>query len=400
MTQTIRVLHLRNCRGITTLTGPETYLLDLLSGIDPGRFDVTLGCVVNPARPAQVFLDALAERRIACRQIGLPTRYSSGDLRLVRELQRARKVDILHTHDSRSDFIGWLAGAGMGVPRVCFAHGWLNWARAFSKERLYAALEFFAVTRAHHIIVASESMRRELLGRGLPAGRIALIPYGIDTRRFHVAPADPSFRLELGIPPDAVLIGTAGRLHPWKGHRYLLEAAPDVVRRHPKAHFLFVGDSAFSEQSAFRQELRDLARRLGIEGRVTWAGTRSDMPRVMQALDLFVFPSLREPFGIVLIEAQACGKPVVGTRVGGIPEAFRDGETGVLVEPADSAGLARAMIEMLDHPERLQAMGAAGRRFVESTYSVGAMVARTERLYREVAESCLARRLDPAGGAR
>lgn len=395
----IRVLHLRNCRGITTLTGPETYLLDLLAGIDPQRFDVTLGCVVNPARPAHVFLDALAERRIVCRRIDLPSRFSVGDLRWVRALQRAGPLDVLHTHDSRSDFIGWLAGAGTGVPRVCFAHGWLNWARAFSKERLYAALEFFAVTRAHHIIVASESMRRELLGHGLPAGRISLIPYGIDTHRFHVAPPDPAFRAELGIPLDALLIGTVGRLHPWKGHRYLLEAAPDIVRRHRRAHFLFVGDAAFSEQSEFRRELRDLARSLGVESRVTWAGTRSDMPRVMQALDLFVFPSLREPFGIVLIEAQACGKPVIGTRVGGIPEALRDGETGVLVEPADSAGLARAMLEMLDHPERLQSMGAAGRRFVESTYSVEAMVARTERLYEEMAVRGRAGRAGPAGGA-
>ena len=123
---------------------------------------------------------------------------------------------------------------------------------------------------------------------------------------------------------------------------------------------------------------------LNLKDRVILSGSRQDIPEVMSAMDLFVLPSLREPFGIVLLEAQACGKPVVATSVGGISEVMKDGYTGILVEPGDSEELAGAILSLLSNREKMRIMGSAGRKMVMDCYNKSSMVKKTEDLYRTI----------------
>jgi glycosyltransferase involved in cell wall biosynthesis len=135
----------------------------------------------------------------------------------------------------------------------------------------------------------------------------------------------------------------------------------------------------------YRTELEEHIRQAGLSERMILTGNRADVPELMRAMDVFVLPSLREPFGIVMLEAQACGTPVVGTRVDGIPETMEEGVTGLLVPPADGAALADAVLELLGDPGRRQRMAAAGVERVRTRFGKHAMAEATAALYERVA---------------
>jgi glycosyltransferase involved in cell wall biosynthesis len=143
-------------------------------------------------------------------------------------------------------------------------------------------------------------------------------------------------------------------------------------------HWILVGDGEL------RGELEAQARRLGLAPHVRFAGWRDNVAEVLALADVFVLPSESEGFGRVLVEAMAMGRPVVATNVGGIPDIVLDGETGLLVEPADPAALASAVGALLDEPARAARLGAAGRARAESTFSLGAHVDAVERVYDEI----------------
>lgn len=391
----INILHFRNCRGIGTLTGPETYLLDLLNDIDPDNFNVIIACIIDPRNQRQLFLEELKKRNIHFEAIKIKNKFNIKDIFLISKMAKRYDIHLLHTHDSRSDVIGVLVSKIKRIPIISFAHGWLNWTSTLSKERLYAYLEALAVSMADGIVVASRDMERDLLFRGIQEKKINYIPYGIDTRQFNVNIIGEHIREEFNIPPDNPLIGTVGRFHPWKGHRYFLQAAKIVSEKYPEARFLIVGDVAFDGHRQYKQELLELIQTLNLRDKVILTGSRKDIPKIMKAMDLFVLPSLREPFGIVLLEAQACGKPVIATSVGGIPEAMKDGDTGILVDPGDSKGLADAILSLLGNRERMQMMGLAGRKRVEEMFSTDRMVRRTEELYRAVLRNSNSSPQDP-----
>lgn len=384
----LRVLHFRNCRGISTITGPETRLLTLFRHVDPWAYELHLLCLLNPRGPRPVFDEHLWRQIVGDRHhlhlLRMSRAWSPRDLFALRTLIRTARIQVVATHDARSNVIGLPLARILGRPSLAFAHGWVNWTRRLSKQRLYAAMEARAIRWADRIVVASQAMTRDLARRGIPTERIRHIPHGIDTERFRPASEDDAFRRELGIASDTPLIGTVGRLHPWKGQRHFLEAAALITRRRPAARFVVVGDITSTAEERYRWEILRLADALGLGERCYFPGTRTDIPSVMRALDVFVLSSIREPFGWVLLEAQACGTPVVSFAVDGTPEALQDGTGGVLVPAPDSQALADAVLRLLDDPAARHAMATAGREWVHAHFSLEAMVQRTEALYREV----------------
>ena len=369
----IRVLHLRNCRGIRTLTGPETYLLDLMRNVDTDRFDLTLGCIVNARHPSLMFLDALEQQSSNTEVISTRGPLDYRDFRRTLQLIKARRIDILQTHDARSDFIGSMAARLSGVPLMTFAHGWVNWTSAISKDHLYAWLESCAVNLSDYIVSASKAVANDVQRRGADPSKIELVPFGIDAERFRPLACRARIRSEFGIARETLLIGTVSRLHPWKGHRYLVEAAALLARTHTSFKLLWVGDAAFEGHARFREELESHIASLGLSERIIMTGSRRDVPEIMSGLDLFVLPSVREPFGLVLLEVQACGIPIVATRVDGIPEVVDAGKAGVLVAPEDPEALASAIRDLLDAPGRRQEIGSAGRLHVMEKFTTQIM---------------------------
>jgi len=293
--------------------------------------------------------------------------------RVAARLRRGR-ADVLHTHLSTASLIGSLAARLVGIPVVATVHGLNN--RACFKY-------------ARRIIAVSNAVRRHLTTQGVPESRVTVIHNGIELRRYRRVPDPRPLRSELGLAPDDMLIGSVGRLGPEKGHAYLIEAAAILIARESlPVRLLIVGEGKG------RQALGRVARRCGIAQRVIFTGFQQDVVRHEAALDVFCLPSLKEGLSLAALEAMALGKPVVASRVGGTPEVVADGETGLLVEPANPEALAGALASLLRHPERARRMGDAGRKRVERLFDLERTVDQIEAVYREL--SC-ARRGSPDG---
>ncbi len=288
---------------------------------------------------------------------------------LIKQLQ----PDIVHTHTSKAGFLGRLAARRLGVGHILHTpHGHVFGGYFSSQQtRLYVILERLAARWTDRIITLTntEAEQHLALRIGRP-GQFVSIPSGVELDG--VMSAFP-VRLIGGGP----VVGAVGRLTPVKGHQHLLQAAPEVLRRHPAACFLLVGGGEL------RSALEAQARALGLGDRVVFAGHRDDVPSLIAAMDVFTLPSLNEGMGRVLVMAMALGKPIVASSVGGVPELIGRGEAGILVPPSDPAALAEAICQLLENPARARALGEAGRRRAPR-YSADAMIAALAKLYQEV----------------
>jgi glycosyltransferase involved in cell wall biosynthesis len=283
-------------------------------------------------------------------------------MRLMAIIGRER-VDVVNTHSGRDSFLAGLAGRlSSRRPRIVRTR---HLALPITSRWGYARLP-------HRVVTVSRQVREELIAQGVPGSRIVAIPTGIDIGRY--AAAQPVLREELAAG-SRPLIGTVAILRKKKGHAYLLDAVPEVLREFPDALFVFAGDGPQ------RQNLERRIVELGLSDNVRILGLRPDVPNVLASLDLFVLPTLQEALGTSYVEAMATGRAVIGCAVGGVPEVVRDGENGLLVPPAESAPLAAAVLALLRDPARRAAMGVAGRQLAEQEYSVTVMSDRMIALY-------------------
>lgn len=240
----------------------------------------------------------------------------------------------------------------------------------------------------HRLIAPSAYQRERLIARGLPPRSIAVLPNPIDTHRFRAMPAlRETMRARCGFAPDDVVVGYAGRMEAGKGTEVLAAALEHAMGRQPRLRALWVGDGTLAPA------LRAAAAASPHHARHAWQSWTDDMVRAIAAMDVLVLPSVApETFGRVLVEAQACGVPVVGSRLGGIPEAIREGSSGLLVPPGDDAALADALLALAAQPSMRRRMGWAGRRFVCEHFELALIVREFETL--------LGARTAPAGRRR
>ena len=285
-------------------------------------------------------------------------------VRLAARLRRDR-ADILHAHLSTASLIGSLAARLAGVPSIATVHG------------LNRRITFMGAQR---IIAVSHAVRRHLVAQGMPESRITVIHNGIELERYRQPPDAGPVRIRLALAPGESLIGAVGRLGPEKGHSYLIEAVALLIRRDRlPVRLVIVGEGRS------RPALEATTLRCGVSDRVTLVGFQRDVMPYEAALDLFCLPSLKEGLSLSALEAMALAKPVVASRVGGTPEVVVDGETGLLVEPANPEALAQALAGMLRDRERARRMGEAGRARVEALFDLGRSVDRIEALYERMA---------------
>ena len=237
-----------------------------------------------------------------------------------------------------------------------------------------ALLARLAALRQERTIVISQAVR-DHLARYLktPRAKLSLVYYGLKPR----SRTGADFRKEYGLPAEAPLLGTVGRLSKQKGHYVLIKAMARVCRELPQARLLIIGH----DDQGLRDDLLARIREEGLDGKVILGGFRDEIPDIMASLDLFCLPSLWEGFGMVLIEAMAESKPIVASRVGSIPEVVEDGKTGLLVPPGDDKALAGALLQVLRDRETAAAMGRAGRARLEERFTRRAMAEATERVY-------------------
>jgi glycosyltransferase involved in cell wall biosynthesis len=292
--------------------------------------------------------------------------------RLERFLRRER-VDVLHSHKFGSNVWGSIVGAAARVP-VMLAHEH-TWSYEGQPLRRVLDRELIARTSDRFIAVSREDRRRMTDVEGIDPKRTLFIPNGVAP---FPAATGRDVRAELGIAPDAAVIGVVGLLRPQKAHDVLLRATAQIVRSYPQVRMLIVGDGPE------RERLERLVEELAIGQSVCFAGMRADIPDVLGAFDIAVCSSNFEGSPLSVLEYMDAGLPVVATRVGGLPDMVVPGETGLLVAPRDEAALAGALEELLRDPQRARSMGQRGRERRRSEFDLDGVVGRIEELYTEL----------------
>lgn len=350
--------------------GMESMAVNLARGLDPQRFRVVV-----------VALDAGGEHETPLRQAGIEYHVLGGRRfwhpgfhwsfgRLLRTLG----ADVVHTHHFgclvHSLPAAWLAR----VPRrVHTEHSYQYLEPRADYRRVLRGLS--AVSDA--FVVVGQSMRAYYEERvRVSTQRLRVIPNGIDTERYRPRRRTDAgaARRALGVPPDAYLIGTAGRFFPEKDYCTLLRGVAALSNTRADAHLVMIGEGPE------RSTLEALVAALGIASRVTFLGWRTDLAQVLPALDVFVLSSRSEGLPLVALEALACSVPVVATPVGDVPHVVEDGRTGLLFPVGDAAALASALTVLADSGSR-RVLGIAGREQVLARYSQSAMVDAYARAY-------------------
>jgi len=285
-------------------------------------------------------------------------------LRLRTALRRTG-AQLVHTNSLKTHFIGGLAARLRRLPLVWHVRDLL------AEDEGYNLLRRTARLLRPHVVAISEAVAEQFTR--LPI-EVTIIPNGIPLDKFCPGPPSPQLRSELGLTADDRV---------WKGHMTLLEAVARLADRWPRLKLVVVGEVAFWEAD-YERQLKQRVAELGLTHQVIWTGFRSDVPELLRLCDIFVLPSLREPFGRVIIEAMATGRPVVATKSGGVPEVVVDGQTGLLVPPNDDAVLAAAIETLLIDRKCAQQMGVAGLARARELFSTDRVAQQVQELYRRI----------------
>ena len=329
-------------------------------------------------------LEAVTDELI---NISIPRRIEPGaDARALLALTarlRALRPDFVHTHTSKAGLLGRLATRLSGRPtRLLHTIHELpqNSARSAVMKNFYWLAEKMAALLADHLVTVSEVNAKQILQERICApGKLTVVPNGIDLANYTIKSEPSALRAAWDIPADAYILGTSARLETAKGHTYLLEALPELLKRIPNLYWVCT-----SGTGALREPLQEQARRLGVTHRVRWLGWVEDLPSAMAAFDLFVLPTLYEGQGVVLLEAMAMKKAIVCSRVGGTQDVLLDGQTGLFVPPRDPRALVEAIVALHSHPERARRFGEAGRARVEEHFQARASDDKMMEVYRSL----------------
>ena len=296
---------------------------------------------------------------------------------LWRLMIRERPV-IVHTHTSKPGILGRCAAKLAGVPTIVHTpHGHVFYGHFGPlTSRFFVLVERLMAFITDRMIALAEGERNDYIAFSVSnPDRIVTIHSGVEIDRYMTVEVNVEDKKKsLGLNPKGLVVGTVGWLLPIKGPMYLLKAMGCLWRSHPEIQLVFVGKGELEEK------LREETFRMGVSDRVTFLGWRDDIPEIMQVLDIFVLPSLNEGMGRVLVEAMAAGKPIVASRVGGIPDLVRDGQNGLLVGPGDINGLSLAIRKLLIDRKMRDEMGRRGRTMALD-FGVEKMVEKIDALY-------------------
>ena len=347
--------------------GTERLVIEIIRSLSH-RIDSVVCCLDEPGAWAAE-LEAMNVPVVSLsRAPGFQPRLAVRLARVIKE----RAIDVVHCHHYSPYVYGLLASVLAPSARLVFTeHGKLSDAGPSTKRRL---VNPFLSRMPGHLYAVSADLKQHMIAEGFPAGRLGVLYNGIDPGERPCSLQRHAARVALGIPNDAFVAGTVGRLDPVKNLPLLLEAHALLLARYPNARTVVVGEG--SERAALERKAADL----GVSGSVIFTGYRQDVRFLMPAFDVYVNCSTYEGVSLTILEAMASTLPVVATPVGGNPEVVIDQETGLLVH-ARAHSLADAIGALAIDPRRRRDMGDAGRWRVIRHFSIARMVDQYARAY-------------------
>ncbi|MBM3251444.1 MAG: glycosyltransferase family 4 protein [Candidatus Omnitrophica bacterium] len=375
----IKVLHIHT-RGIIGGSGTNTLLTML--GMPKDKYDSELACgsegpLVDAAKENNLALEIIPHL-----QNNINIFYDLLALFELIALINKKDYKIVHTHNSKAGILGRFAANICRVPIIIhtqhscvFKYGTLN----YFQKKFYYFLEKISAKFTDKIIYISESLKQEFIDADIGSEKNSVVIHsGIVLEKFRMKVGVLEKNELLGLRKDEFIVGVVSRLEPGKGNEFIIKAIPRIVQDVANIKFIFVGDGNS------RHYLEELADSLHVKEKVLFLGSRDDVYDLLQMFDIVCLASLYEGMGRVLLEAQAAGRPVVATKIGGIIDVVKDNKTGFLVPPKDVNALAEAIIKLAqDHHLRRQ-MSEEARRFVDYRFSSAKMVVDIYNVYEEL----------------
>lgn len=368
----LKVLHII---GGGEFGGAEQHLLSLLKYIDNQAFELHVACLfAEPLAPLVV------QEGFTVHVLPMRNKFDLKPVSKLAELIRSEDFHIVHTHGVRANLIGRIAAKKAGTGKVVttvhsvLAYDYNRWIDRWVNR----ACESATKNITEKFITVSEMLGKQMINEGIPARKVSVIHNGLEIEKYDPDVSGEPVRRELGIGRDALVLGIVARLHPVKGHCFLLEALARVKDKISQLTLVIVGNGPE------RASLESLVTRLGIANNVIFTGFRKDIPEVIAALDILVLPSLSEGLSLTIMEGMAMKKPVIATNVGGTPEIITSGSDGLLVPSADVEALARAIEELAHNPQVASRLGVEARKTIETGFTAGLMAERTSRLYKDI----------------
>jgi len=319
------------------------------------------------------------------RNLGSASLHLSPFVRRFREMVREERPDLIHSNGNKSHLIASLA-AVRGIPIVWHVRDFLG------SRRIMARLLGIARVRAAAAVAISKAVGRDIETTfpGLP---VAVVYNAIDVESFSPAPGDGR-HLDARAGREALRegglrVGLVATFALWKGHAVFVEAAARAIKSLPagSVRFYVVGGPVYTTRGSQVSEasLREQAARLGIADQVAFVGFQREIAGVYRALDIVVHASTQpEPFGRTIVEAMACGRPVIASRAGGAAEIFEDGRDAVGVPPGDADRMASAIVSLATRPEERRRLGEEGRRTAVARFSRGRLGAEISSVYARI----------------
>jgi glycosyltransferase involved in cell wall biosynthesis len=350
--------------GTASRGGMENYIINFIKNLPPDRFKVTCICPNE-----SLFTKAL--RELSVEDVFITPLADDPEWRSIQlalEVVRLHQVDVLHAHMPKSHVLAGIAGSLSGKPVVATLHG------------MHVTAHELGVARAvkSHLITNCQETYFQALALGLPVQRLNLFHNGVDVNAFNPANDGKKFRKALQVLEGCVLVGFVGRLEHEKGPDLFLQIAAMIHNLLPDIRFAMVGDGSMLK------ELKKVAFQSGLEQNIHFVDWIADTTEAYPAFDLIVHTSRNDGTSLVLLEAMASGCPVAGLAIGGVREIIEDAHTGLLAEINALHELAAGIVDLLEQPARLKAMGEAGRMRVKEYFNVLTNTARTATLLRKV----------------
>ncbi len=350
-------------------------ILDLMERLDPSKYAIHVGCVMNVEGPLQREFEALATKVIHF----APRRGAVGIVGRIRHYLEKEQIDILHTHVLRADILGGIAAQRTAKTAVLSTKHNMAYPRGHRGWWLKNPLYWQAMRLPDQIITVTDALREQILSRARSDPHaVTSIHSGVDAARYYRPDLRDETRAGLEIAADEVLICYAGRLVGGKGLEALFHALVALRERSLSPKLLVVGEGRLE------RPLRSLSVRLGLSSQVNFAGFREDIPGILAASDIFLLPSLSEGLPKSILEAMAAGKAVLATEVGGIGEMLENRETGLLVPPGDNAALTGAIAGLVEDEALRQRLGNRARSRAIDAFSLAKMVTGYEAVYQSV----------------
>lgn len=337
---------------------------------------------VFPAEPIRNFKEKILSLGAQVFIIPMRKRIDVGAIMQLSALIKKEKPTVLHSNFDLANFTSCFAVLFAKTPvYIWHQHNFMS-----NRFRLIRKLFFkFLSLVADKIIILSEAMKKDFILKGLKKSKIERIYNGIKIDKFNIDPQqfESDLRNEFNILPNSIVLTCVGDARPEKGQIFLIKAFFKIVKEYPQSNLLLIG----GKTGPCYNELKEWVKKLSLVSRVVFTEMRSDIPQILHISDIAIVPPTMEVSLYSIMEAMASFKPVIASRIGGIPEVVVDGETGIMTAPCNIEALSEAIVYLISNPLAKEKMGRAGRRIVEEKFDIKRNVKQLLALYEQIMQN-------------